>query len=54
MGNAVCIYMGSYQGKQAATVMSVSHSGMKDVLQISYLINLHLHTGTIIDRKSVV
>lgn len=38
--------MGSYQGKQAVTVMSVSHSGMKDVLQIRYLINLHLHTSS--------
>lgn len=52
LGNKVHIYKGCYQGNQATKVMFVSHSGMKDMLQIRYLINLRFHTETIISGPS--
>lgn len=51
-GNRVITYQGSYQGKQAVTIMFANHSGMKDMLQIRYLINLRFHTEAIIAGPS--
>lgn len=46
--NRVITYPESYQGKQAVTIMFGKHSGMKDMLQIRYLINLCFYTESII------